>query len=301
VADCGLSNMDDTGDLDTNTEGGGDGPRVGSVAAAVAILRYLALHPEGAGVVPLARSLGLSPSSCFNVVRTLASEHFVEFDPRTKIYSLGIGAHVIGRAALDPRGAFQAVKPRLEAVADKFGVTVALLGLRRNDQFVIIGFCDSASATTKIHLTIGQRLPLLTGAVGRCAAVAFALDDASLERTLTKVKWAARPQLSEYKASLDFYRSRGWAIDSDNFLMGVTTIASSVFDQKGRLQFCVSCTMFSSHHPDVEIGAIGDAVAREARWLSSHLFPSLPAAMDGARKTGRARPSTAKGRKVAPS
>lgn len=285
-------------DEDMEAEALDASPRVGSVVAAVAILRHLALHPQGAGVVALARSLGLSPSSCFNVVRTLVSEQFVEFDPRTKIYTLGVGAHVIGRAALDPLAAFQAMKPRLEAVADRFRVTSALLGLRRSDQFVIVGFCGSASATTQIHLTVGQRLPLLAGAAGRCAAAVSALDDAALERLLKKVKWAVPPDLETYKASLAFHHAHGWAFDRDAFLLGVTTLAAPVVDQKGRLQFCVSCTAFSGQHAEDELAALGEAVAGEARWLSSQLFPKLAADKPGAARPGRPRGARAGSRKT---
>ena len=276
-------------------ESGSVGPRVGSVASAVAILRHLATHPDGAGVVAIARDLGLSPSSCFNVLRTLAAEEFVEFDPKTKIYSLGIGAHVIGRAALDPRAAFHGMRPRLEALADKFRVTAALLGLRRNDRFVIIGFTYCADAATHIHLTVGHRLPLLIGAAGRCAAAAFEFDDAVLERLLRKVEWATEPTLEEYKASLAFNRTHGWAVDRDGFLNGVTTVAAPVLDQQGRLQFCVSCSTFSGQHSEDEMLALGEAVAVEARWLSRQLFPLLPAKETSAARVERSRKTKAKG------
>lgn len=288
--------MDDT--VIKDTDEAGREPRVASVAAAMAILRHLALHPEGVGVVALARSLGLSPSSCFNVVRTLVSEHFVEFNPKTKIYSLGLGAHIIGRAALDPRAAFHGMKPRLEAFADKCGATVSLLGMRRSDQFVILGFCESISASARIHLTVGQRLPLLVGAAGRCAAVAFDLDDATLERLLKKVKWASQPSLAKYKQSLDHLRTAGWAVDDGDFLHGITTLVSPVADQEGRLQFCVSCTTFSGQHPEDELRAIGEGVAAEARWLSNQLFPDLGALPRLAAKGGRVRAVGASGRKA---
>ena len=68
------------------------GVKVNSVAHALAILRRLATsdHPEGVNAI--ARKVGISPSSCFNILKTLAAEDFARFDVVDKTYTLGAGA-----------------------------------------------------------------------------------------------------------------------------------------------------------------------------------------------------------------
>src|SRR3546814_1822672 len=61
---------------------------VAAVVNAVTILRHLAAHP-GQGVNAIARATGLSPSTCFGILKTLVDEHFVELDPDSKFYRLG--------------------------------------------------------------------------------------------------------------------------------------------------------------------------------------------------------------------
>ena len=54
-------------------------PVVGSIVKTIAILRHLADEPDRRGVNAIARAVSLSPSSCFNILKTLAREGFVEF------------------------------------------------------------------------------------------------------------------------------------------------------------------------------------------------------------------------------
>ena len=64
-------------------------PKVGSITHAFAILRHLSTATAPEGVTTIARSLGISPSSCFNILKTLAAEEYVDFNPQTKAYTLG--------------------------------------------------------------------------------------------------------------------------------------------------------------------------------------------------------------------
>ena len=49
---------------------------VGSVVQALAILRHLSEASKPLGVTAVARALGISPSSCFNLLKTLVAEDF---------------------------------------------------------------------------------------------------------------------------------------------------------------------------------------------------------------------------------
>src|SRR5260370_18195899 len=63
---------------------------VGAVGNAVSILRSLAHSSEPAGVAAIARNAGVSVSTSFNILRTLASERLVVFDPESKTYRIGL-------------------------------------------------------------------------------------------------------------------------------------------------------------------------------------------------------------------
>jgi hypothetical protein len=71
-----------------------------AVSQAARILRCLSTAPAPLGVSAVARELGLSPSSCFNILRTLVAEGLLAFDPVAKTYSLGLGLVEIASSAL---------------------------------------------------------------------------------------------------------------------------------------------------------------------------------------------------------
>lgn len=246
--------------------------RVGSVRDAIAILRHLeSLEGAAAGVNRIARALDIGPSSCFNLLKTLVDEHFVDFDQTTKLYSLGPGAIALGRRALDPSGAFALIRQRLEAFSDRHQATTGLWRTRRGDQFILVGFAESAAAF-RIHLSVGQRLPNATGAGGRCVMAFSQLDDAAIRRRFNTVKWGSTPDFDTYLAEVKETRSTHWAIDVGHFLRGVTTIAAPSLNANGTPEFVVAATVFTGQYPRDRLEAIAKDVRAQADWLAARLF-----------------------------
>src|SRR5690606_13324354 len=104
------------------------GPKqlVGSIVHAVAVLRYLSETDEPLGVTAIAKALQISPSSCYNIVRTLVSEGLLEFDSRRKTYSIGLGTVELASRALSRNDIFPFVRQRLERIANEHELTAIL-------------------------------------------------------------------------------------------------------------------------------------------------------------------------------
>ena len=245
--------------------------RVGSVRDAVAILRHLESQANPTGVNRIARTLGLSPSSCFNLLKTLVDEQFVDFDDRSKLYTLGSGAIALGRRALDPAGALGLIRPRLEAVADRHSVTAGLWHLRRGEQLILVGYAECA-ATFRIQLATGQRLPNASGAGGRCVMAFSGLNDEAIRRRFDMVKWGAAPDFADYLAQVQFARANRWAIDAGNFISGVTTLAAPCLDAGESPEYVVTATLFTGQYPLDRLGSIAEDVRNQAEWLAARLF-----------------------------
>ena len=245
--------------------------RVGSVKDAITILRYLDSRETPVGVNQIARDLDLSPSSCFNLLKTLVDEQFVDFDGMTKLYSLGSGSITLGRRALDPKGTFEMVRERLEALADRRSVTAGLWRPRRGDQLILIGFAESAAAF-RIQLSVGQRLPIATGASGRCVMAFSQLDEAEIRRRFAAVKWGQTPDFKAFLSDLAEARANHWAIDESNFVKGVTTVASPCLGPEGTTEYVVTATMFTGQYPRGRLEQIADELRGQAEWLRARLF-----------------------------
>lgn len=245
--------------------------RVGSVRDAIAILRHLESLEGAAGVNRIARALDLGPSSCFNLLKTLVDEQFVDFDQNTKLYSLGPGAIALGRRALDPIGAFELIHQRLEAIADRHSMTIGLSRPRRGEQLVLVGLAESAAAF-RIHLSVGQRLPIAGGAGGRCMMAFSELDDSEIRRRFNTVKWGKQPDFKSYLAEVRKTAERHWAIDEGNYIAGVTTVAAPCLNTNGTPAYVITATMFAGQHPRDRLETIAKDIRTQAEWLATRLF-----------------------------
>ncbi len=238
-------------------------PVVGSVAAAARIMRLLATEPAPLGVNAIARRLGLSPSSCFNILKTLVAWDFAEIDDRTKTYSLGVAPVYLARRMLKADQVMQFATPHLQQMADDYRCVSTLWRLTRTDRLVLIGLFDSR-AVMNIHIEVGQRLPAMTGAMGRCIAANRRYDVEQLRATFDQLPWQSPPSFEEYVADVALAGRNGWAVDVNNFVQGVTTIAAPVPDQSGATRYCISNILFSAQPELRSIEDIGRRLSRVA-------------------------------------
>jgi DNA-binding IclR family transcriptional regulator len=247
-------------------------PLVGSIVAAAGILRLLAQEIEPLGVNAIARRKGLSPSSCFNILKTLVAEGFADFDAVSKTYSLGVTPVFLARRALNSEQALRVATQHLQSMAADYRCVSSLWKIVPGDRLMLLGLFDSRSVIN-IHIEVGQRLPSLVGAMGRCVAASGTLDRPGLKAAFEKLSWQRRPAFENYLADVELARSRGWAVDVDNFAQGVTTVAASIADRNGTAQYCISNILFSGQAEVTEIDKIGAEVARVSRHVAAELYP----------------------------
>lgn len=252
-----------------------------SVSATLAILRLLASCGRPVGVNTIARDLSLAPSSCFKILKQLERADFVDFDARTKCYTLGGGAIELARRALDPMHVFSLVRPRLEQVAEKLAIAIGFWrGISRR-RIVLAGFVEGSNPM-RIHMSVGQRLPMLMGAVGRAIAAKLELSDAELRAEFALLRWQSPPDFEQYVAHVLQARRRGFAVDRDNFASGVTSVAVAIHDAVGGVTYGMSGIMFSGQCDEESIARVGVELVDLAEWASSRLI---------AEKTSRCRAS----------
>ena len=238
----------------------GDPPvvKVGSVVNALAVLRRLAATDRPEGVNAIARSVGISPSSCFNILKTLVAEEFAQFDPVYKNYTLGPGAVDLALAALDPEAGFTRTRRILDDVAREFSVTCGLWR-RVGERLILLGAAENQDIA-RIRFTPGQRLPLLSGAMGRCVAAASDMADADLEKAIAGLDWHARPKPERYLADVRAAAAQGYAFDDGDFMLGVTSVAAPVMNREGAVSHCIVATTFKGRLDRQGLRTLGQAV-----------------------------------------
>ena len=256
-------------------------PKASIVDSTCAILRLLARLNRAAGVNAIARELGMPPSSCFKILKQLQAQDFVECDESDKSYSLGAGVIPLGRRALDPANIYSLLRPLLEEAAQQHGCAIGLWRILPKQRMVLAGFVED-NTSMRIHMTVGQRLPRLMGAVGRSIAAAIDLTQDETRQEFDTLHWRGPLTYDDYWAGVKFAREHGYAVDIGHFAPGVCTVATTISDNEGKVQFGLSAIMFQGQQDDLITTTIGRSLIQLAHAAAVQIGWSRAAIKGGA-------------------
>lgn len=242
---------------------------VGAVVHAMQILRHLASVSSPQGVAAVSRATGISPSTCFSILRTMVRARFVSFRQTDKTYSLGLA---VAELAIGMIGSSypDLIRPEIERLALNHDMLIALWRITAEGHIVVL---DRAYGEHVVHvdMRVGSRLPALIGAVGRCVAAQLQLPPAELRRRFTQLRWENPPSFETYEEEVARARIDGWAKDAGRLYQGITTVASIVADQDGHSRFGISGIAIQGRHTPEQIDRLG----HELRDLSAYLGRAL--------------------------
>lgn len=244
---------------------------VPAIVQAVKVLRCLAESGKGMNVTVIARETGISQSSCFNVLRTLTSQHLVSFDIDSKMYTLGLGLVEIASCVLSlSRPAM--IRPELANIARTYGALLALWEIGDDDRMVLIDrvFADTA---VRIEMRLGQRVPSFAGAVGRCIAAARRLPVAQLRARFKKLTWQTPVSFEEYSIDVAQAAHDGYAIDIGQFVRGVSVVGTAIVDSDGYPRMGIGALTIARQLSEAELRSLGEALHTTAVLAGNIWFP----------------------------
>jgi DNA-binding IclR family transcriptional regulator len=218
----------------------------------------------------VARDLELNSSTCFNILKTLVHEGLVTFDDSTKTYAIGIGLVELAKGALEQSSFVRLLRPHLEALAASHRITATLWQRSREERVVLVDLADNPSAM-RVHMSIGQRLPMYIAALGRCMAAYSDLTEKQLRERISSLRWENAPSFEEYFAEVQQVRERGYAVDSGNYVRGVTTVSAPVVDGSGHAIMAMSAVGFTAQLDKVAIRQLGADLHERAGAVSRAL------------------------------
>jgi len=191
------------------------------------------------GVSEISRQLELVPSTCLHILRVLVAEELVAVDPKTMRYQLDGGVLNLARSFLRPGSISALAVPHLQKVATELNVSAALSEVIGLDHAVVIAVARSHGA--KFLAELGSRLPALAGAIGRCVVAFGEHPPKAIAGRFKTLRWEEPPSYAAWLREVNQTRKRGYAVDEDNLLLGITVIAVPIFNSGRVLKHCVTC------------------------------------------------------------
>ena len=209
--------------------------RLSSVTSALLVLKAFSAEEAEIGISSLAKRLGLAKSTVHRLAVTLTAEGFLEQNPETGRYRLGLSLFTLGALARRRMDVSNVSRPLLGMLRDKYQ-EAATLAILAQESVLFLHNLESGQAIG-IRAHIGDLKPAFCTAEGRVllafappAMVAEALKgplEARTPKTLTT------PAL--IRRALDEVRSAGYAVDDEESEVGMRCIAAPVRDISGKV------------------------------------------------------------------
>jgi DNA-binding IclR family transcriptional regulator len=244
--------------------------RVPAVRHALRLLRHLAAADTPLSVSTVARATGISPSSCFNLLRTLADEGVVAFDPTSKTYQLGFGLLEIA-SPLIGRDETVLIRQLLDRIARRYRALITLWQVTDNERITLIDRMHGNS-TVRIEMRLGARVPTLAGAIGRSVAAATRPPVSDLRRRFATLRWQVPLSFDEFRADVERAAIDGFGVDLDHWTRGVHAVGTVVLDGNRVPRLCIGGLALAGELPLDELRALGAELRDAARLIGRSLY-----------------------------
>jgi IclR family pca regulon transcriptional regulator len=189
----------------------------------------------------IAECLKANKSSVYRFTNTLVELGYLKKDPQTKLLSLGQRAYLMGLSLVNSFSLLDVVKPFVDEVHDRYNISVDSCVLEEQ-ALLQLYFRAAKDAPSYQALIINPAIHC--SGLGK-AILAYLPED---ERTalLNRLRLVQRTEKSitnkhELLADLDTTRIRGYAINNEEYIKGLFTIATPFFNlETGRPMGAVS-------------------------------------------------------------
>ena len=203
-----------------------------SVEVGFALLEGLTRSRGPLMLKDVAASAGMSAAKAHRYLVSFQRLGLVTQDPRTARYDLGPAALKLGLASLTRLDGVRLARERMPALMETIGHTLAL-AVWGNHGPTIVHWEESPQAVTA-NLRLGDVMPLLSSATGRCFAafmspeVVAPLLKEELARAVKMRRTDLPATMAEVNALLAEVRERGAARVVDTLLPGIVAFVDGV-------------------------------------------------------------------------
>jgi IclR family transcriptional regulator, acetate operon repressor len=250
---------------------------VQSVDRAMLLLEALGEDEEGYRLTDLAIRTGLSPSTAHRLLTTLEKRRFVAFDQSDNMWHIGRQSFAIGSAFIRRRNFVAPALPFLRRLRDLTHET-ANLGIVDDGEVIVLTQVESREIMRAIT-KVGGRVPMVTSGIGKAILATYADEEvvAIIQRHgMKRLTPKSVVRAGELRDALETVRRDGYAIDDQEFLMGLRCVAAVVYNDQAEALAGISVSGLASRVPRERVSELGRLVRETARELTLALGGRMP-------------------------
>lgn len=217
-----------------------------------------------AGVTELAKELGLAKSTVHSHLSTAEYHGFVVKEDGQ--YRIGLRFLDLGIHARDNKGIYAVAKSKVQELAEESRER-AWCEVEENGLGVFI--CEAVGErTVNTDARIGKRMPLHCHAGGKAMLAYFPEDRRRAVIDRHGLEGRTKHTITdedELEAELEAVRERGFAVNREESILGIHSVAAPVRDNRGEVLGAVSVTGAANRMPESRItGDISEMVLAAA-------------------------------------
>ncbi|GHT77086.1 IclR family transcriptional regulator [Spirochaetia bacterium] len=185
------------------------------------------------GVTDIAERMGLNKSTVYGLVNTLVSREYLEQNPETKRYRLGIKLFEMGSLVQRRMDVRVEAKPFCTMLSEKYESTVHLAA-SYDYEIVYIDKVDSPDAMVQ-YSRIGHRAPMHCTGVGKAILANISAEEREVFfQRMPLQSFTANTITSRVKLEQELLRIQksGYAVDNEEIQLGLRCVAAPIFNHQ---------------------------------------------------------------------
>lgn len=205
-----------------------------SVIRALKVLELLTSEEASLSLKEITKRSGLSKPTVFRILSTLKTMDYIEQEPVSGNYLLGLKVFEMGSAFIDKMSLRSFAMPLIQELVDKCNETVHLAILDRTE----IVYIDKIDGTQTIRMmsAVGKRGPVHCTSVGKVILAqkpTAEQDEILASRELVRLTENSITDKEVLKKELEQIKKEGYAIDNEELEIGLKCIGVPIFDYHG--------------------------------------------------------------------
>ncbi|MEQ4203795.1 IclR family transcriptional regulator [Actinopolymorpha sp. B9G3] len=236
----------------------------------VRIFEAVAAGP--ASLSRIAAESGLSDATALRYLASLVSHGFLERDPVSRHYRIGMRMFLLGRSAIGGRDFMAVATSVMARLVQEVDETVNL-GARAGEDLVIVHALESSQPIRK-GAAVGEKDDWHASGLGK--AILATLPQVEIEKLLDH---HGMPELTprtltsadDLLRDLARARARGFGVDDEESVEGLRCVAVPIRDASGSARYAMSVSAPSYRLPHGRLNDVGGALRAHVQVLEAML------------------------------
>jgi len=241
------------------------------IKKAFEVLKLIVGSNRSLGVTEIAKTLSLSKSTVFGILKALQDTGFISKSKTTKKYAIGQELFKLSKIVLQGDVLTTIARPFLERLVELVDETVFLCAREEN----IVKVLDTIETSKKLKISspIGTKFPITAAAF--CKVFLSSMDEKESrnflkEHGLPEYTENSITDIGQYLEEIAKVKQRGYSLDFEEYHMGVRGIATLIY-AKGYPLTSISILGFTGSMTEDKLNDMAKHLMNTAREISDRL------------------------------